>query len=70
VVAKRLDSVYLAGRRSRSWVKHKLRRGEHLAVTGVRRDGDGRFDAVFVARQLADGALVGRARSSSDSVAG
>jgi bifunctional non-homologous end joining protein LigD len=37
VVAKRRDSRYLPGRRTKSWVKHNLRREEQLAVTGVRR---------------------------------
>jgi bifunctional non-homologous end joining protein LigD len=55
VVAKRLDSTYLPGRRTRSWIKHKLRRDERLAVTGIRRSPAGRVDAVFVARRLPDG---------------
>jgi bifunctional non-homologous end joining protein LigD len=54
VVAKRLDSPYLPGRRSSSWVKHKLRREELLAVTGVRRSPDGRTEAVFVAHRQPD----------------
>ncbi len=58
VVAKRLDSRYTPGRRSSAWIKHKLRRDERLAVTGVRRRPDGRTEAVFVARQLADETLV------------
>jgi bifunctional non-homologous end joining protein LigD len=57
VVAKRLDSRYLAGRRSASWVKHKVRRDERLAVTGIRRRRDGRTEAVFVARRLPDGSM-------------
>jgi bifunctional non-homologous end joining protein LigD len=57
IVAKRLDSRYLPGRRSPSWIKHKLRRVERLAVTGVRRRTDGKAEAVFVARELADGSL-------------
>jgi bifunctional non-homologous end joining protein LigD len=57
VVAKRLDSTYLPGRRSASWVKHKLRREERLAVTGVRRSREGRTEAVFVARRIPDGSL-------------
>ncbi len=55
VVAKRLDSRYLPGRRSVGWIKHKLRREERLAVTGVRRSSEGRTEAVFVARRLPDG---------------
>jgi bifunctional non-homologous end joining protein LigD len=58
VVAKRLDSRYTPGRRSPAWIKHKLRRDERLAVTGVRRRPDGRTEALFVARPFADGSLV------------
>jgi bifunctional non-homologous end joining protein LigD len=36
VVAKRLDAPYAEGRRSRSWIKHKHRRRERLAITGWR----------------------------------
>jgi bifunctional non-homologous end joining protein LigD len=57
VVAKRLDSAYLPGRRSPSWVKHKLRREELLAVTGIRRPPEGRTEAVFVARRRPDGTI-------------
>jgi ATP-dependent DNA ligase len=57
VVAKRLDSRYTPGRRSSAWIKHKLRRDERLAVTGIRRSPDGTTEAVFVARQLPDGSL-------------
>ena len=59
VVAKRLGSSYLPGRRSRAWIKHKLRREEHLAVTGLRRSRDGTAEAVFVARRLPDGSFTG-----------
>jgi bifunctional non-homologous end joining protein LigD len=59
VVAKRLGSTYLPGRRSRAWIKHKLRREEQLAVTGLRRSRDGRAEAVFVARRLPDGSFTG-----------
>jgi ATP-dependent DNA ligase len=52
VVAKRLDSSYVPGRRSAALVKHKLRRDEHLAVIGARRSHDGRIDALFVARPI------------------
>jgi bifunctional non-homologous end joining protein LigD len=58
VVAKRLDSSYLPGRRTRAWIKQKVRREEQLVVTGVRRTTDGWVDAVFVARRRADGSLV------------
>ena len=57
VVAKRLGSRYTPGRRSPSWIKHKLRRDERLALTGIRRRPDGRPEALFVARRLADGSL-------------
>jgi bifunctional non-homologous end joining protein LigD len=57
VVAKRLDSTYRPGRRSSSWIKHKLRREERLAVTGIRRSPEGRTEAVFVARRLPDGTI-------------
>ena len=59
VVAKRLSSTYLPGRRCTSWVKHKLRREERLAVTGVRRKRDGHMDAIFVARHQPDGSFTG-----------
>ena len=57
VVAKRLDSRYTSGRRAASWIKHKLRRDEQLAVTGVRRRPDGKTEAVFVARRRPDGSV-------------
>jgi bifunctional non-homologous end joining protein LigD len=59
VVAKRLDSIYSPGRRTRVWIKHKLRRDELLAVTGLRRNLGGRVEAVFVARRLPDGSMAG-----------
>ncbi len=59
VVAKRLSSTYIPGRRCTAWVKHKFRREERLAVTGVRRTSDAVAEAVFVARALPDGSLVG-----------
>lgn len=57
VVAKRLGSRYTPGRRSSAWIKHKLRREERLALTGIRRRPDGRPETLFVARRLADGSL-------------
>jgi bifunctional non-homologous end joining protein LigD len=57
VVAKRLSSTYLRGRRCTAWVRHKLRRQERLAVTGIRRTSEGITEAVFVARRLPDGSL-------------
>ena len=55
IVSKRLDAPYRPARRSASWIKTKLRREERLAVTGLRRTGEGRIEAVLVARRLADG---------------
>ena len=59
VVAKRLGSMYLPGRRSSAWVKRKLRRDERLAVTGIRRTRDGALEAIFVARHQSDGSFTG-----------
>jgi bifunctional non-homologous end joining protein LigD len=59
VVAKRLTSTYLSGRRCTTWVKHKLRRDERLAVTGIRRTKDGALQAIFVARHQSDGSFTG-----------
>jgi ATP-dependent DNA ligase len=55
VVAKRLQVPSRAT--GASWIKHKLRREERLAVTGIRRSPDGRTEAVFVARLMADGTI-------------
>jgi len=59
VVAKRLSSTYLPGRRCTAWVKRKIRREERLAVTGVRRNRDGHVHAIFVARHQTDGSFTG-----------
>jgi bifunctional non-homologous end joining protein LigD len=59
VVAKRLSSTYLPGRRCTAWVKRKLRREERLIVTGVRRNRVGHVDAIFVAWHQADGSFTG-----------
>ena len=59
VVAKRRDSRYLPGRRTTAWIKHKLRREERLAVTGVRRTRAGAVEAIFVARRHVDGSFAG-----------
>ena len=59
VVAKRLSSTYLPGRRCTSWVKYKLRREERLAVTGIRRTPEGQVKAIFVARPQPDGSFTG-----------
>jgi ATP-dependent DNA ligase len=55
VVAKRLSSTYVPGRRRTAWVKHKLRRNECLLVTGIRRTREGTTEAVFVARRQSNG---------------
>jgi bifunctional non-homologous end joining protein LigD len=57
VVAKRLSSTYIPGRRCTAWVKRKVQRDERLAVTGIRRNRDGHVEAIFVARRRADGSL-------------
>jgi bifunctional non-homologous end joining protein LigD len=57
VVAKRLGSTYLPGCRCTAWVKHKLRRDERLAVTGIRHSAGGRAEAVLVGRHLPDGSF-------------
>jgi bifunctional non-homologous end joining protein LigD len=50
---------YLPGRRTTSWVKHKARREEQLAVTGLRRTRAGAVEAIFVARRHPDGSFTG-----------
>jgi bifunctional non-homologous end joining protein LigD len=59
VVAKRLSSTHLPGRRCTAWLKHKLRREEPLAVTGIRRTQEGRVEAILVARRRPDGSFTG-----------
>jgi bifunctional non-homologous end joining protein LigD len=59
VVAKRLASTYIPGRRCTAWIKHKLRRQERLALTGIRRTRQGHIEAIFVARRQVDGSLTG-----------
>ena len=74
VVAKRLDSRYPPGRRSTAWIKHKLRRDERLAVTGVRRRPDGRTGGAVrrppPRRRLVDPRRIDRARSPARADAG
>ena len=61
VVAKRLDSAYREGS-SRSWIKHKHRRRERLAVTGWR-ERDGELPEFLLARPGAGWpAVAGRQR--------
>lgn len=59
VVAKRRHSRYLPGRRTTAWIKHKVRREERLAVTGLRRTRTGAVEAIFVARRHPDGSFTG-----------
>ena len=59
VVANRISSTYIPGRRCTAWVKRKLRREERLTVTGIRRNRDGNVEAIFVARRHADGSFLG-----------
>ncbi len=78
IVAKRTDSVYTAGRRSRDWMKIKLPRTARLVVVGWRPvkgssprvDGAMRIGSVLLA-WLADGALryAGNAGSGLDETA-
>ncbi|MGZ4267560.1 MAG: hypothetical protein ACXVHB_28980 [Solirubrobacteraceae bacterium] len=58
VVAKRLSSTYIPGRRRTAWVKHKLRREERLAMTVVAATSDAVAKAVSW-RALPGGSLVG-----------
>lgn len=58
-VAKRRDSRYIPGRRTTAWIKHKVRRDERLAVTGLRRTRAGAVEAIFVARRHPDGSFTG-----------
>ena len=59
VVAKRRDSRYVPARRTTAWLKHKVRREEQLAVTGLRRTRAGAVEAIFVARRHSDGSFTG-----------
>jgi len=56
IVAKRLSSTWLPGRRSASWVKTKHRRRERLLITGWRTRTD-EPEEFLVARAGADGRL-------------
>jgi bifunctional non-homologous end joining protein LigD len=59
VVAKRRDSRYVPGRRTTAWLKHKARREERLAVTGLRRTRSGAVEAIYVARCHSNGSFTG-----------
>ena len=56
VVAKRLDSPYMPGRRSSTWVKQKHRRRERFIVTGWR-ERDRALPEFLLARRAANGSL-------------
>ena len=58
VVAKRLGSRYLPGRRSESWQKRKLRRRETLVVAGYSVSTPGKPDELFLARPSETGELI------------
>jgi bifunctional non-homologous end joining protein LigD len=58
VVAKRLGSRYLPGRRSDSWQKLKLRRRETFVVAGYSVSTPGKPDELFLARAGETGELV------------
>lgn len=58
VVAKRLSSSYLPGRRSDSWQKLKLRRREKFVVAGYSVSTPGKPDELFLARASETGELV------------
>jgi len=58
VVAKRLGSTYIPGRRCTAWVKHKLPRVECLAMTGFGEPVT-RWPRQCSWRALPDGSLVG-----------
>jgi ATP-dependent DNA ligase len=56
IVAKRMTSTWLPGRRSPNWVKTKHRRREHLVITGWRTRTD-EPEEFLVARTGVDGNL-------------
>jgi ATP-dependent DNA ligase len=58
VVAKRLRSRYLPGRRSESWQKRKLRRRETFVVAGYSVSAPGKPDELFLARTSETGELI------------
>jgi len=57
VVAKRLDSAYLPGRRSRSWIKSKQRCRNTYLVVGVAPAAAGRPQELLLSRADDDGRL-------------
>lgn len=64
VVAKRLDRAYQPGRRSRAWVKHKVRRRATCVITGVAPARDDRAEEFLLARVHEDGRLRPAGRAS------
>ncbi|MEZ4501582.1 MAG: non-homologous end-joining DNA ligase [Dehalococcoidia bacterium] len=68
VVAKRRDSTYEAGRRSRNWLKVKSRTSEEFVVGGFSAGNGGRagtFGALVIGQYDADGGLVPSGRVGS-----
>ena len=57
VVAKRVESVYLPGRRSGQWLKFKHRTHQAVVVIGWRVDANGRLRSLLVALPGPDGEL-------------
>ena len=54
VVAKRLDSPYLAGERSDHWTKVKVRRHLHCLILGWQRDEHGDLKSLVLASDEGD----------------
>lgn len=57
IVAKRLDSRYVPGKRTRAWLKYKHWRSEDLIITGWRPATRNESEAVFLARVAPDGTI-------------
>jgi bifunctional non-homologous end joining protein LigD len=60
LVAKRLDSRYLPGERSRAWLKLKHRRQERFEVVGWRRGPDGAAASILIGERGLSGRLTYR----------
>src|SRR5581483_5483312 len=48
VIAKRRDSIYVPGERSKNWVKLKLEKQQEFVIGGFRSDGSKGVDALLV----------------------
>ncbi|WIY82926.1 ATP-dependent DNA ligase [Propionimicrobium sp. PCR01-08-3] len=57
VMAKRQDSVYVPGRRSRQWIKIKHRRDQSAVIVGWRVDAEDRLRSLLLAVPDDDGTL-------------